>query len=94
MQISADIQRFFYLVSQVWLIRFLKHRIGDARIILLVQKWLKAGVLDNGELSVSDLGTPQGAVPSPLLANVCLHYVFDLWACQWRQEVLRHGESF
>jgi hypothetical protein len=67
------------------LVLFLQHRIGDERIIRLVRKWLKAGVLDDGVWSVSDTGTPQGAVISPLLANVFLHYVFDLWAVQWRR---------
>jgi RNA-directed DNA polymerase len=67
------------------LVRFLEHRIGDERVIRLVRKWLKAGVLEDGNWSVSEKGTPQGAVASPLLANVYLHYVFDLWAQQWRR---------
>lgn len=83
--LDADIRSFFDSVSQEWLIRFLEHRIGDKRIIRLVRKWLKAGVLEDGEWSVSDMGTPQGAVVSPLLANVYLHYVFDLWAERWRR---------
>jgi group II intron reverse transcriptase/maturase len=83
--LDADIRGFFDSVNQDWLVRFLKHRIGDERIIRLVQKWLKAGVLEEGNWSVSDEGTPQGAVASPLLANVYLHYVFDLWAKQWRR---------
>ncbi|AQV92832.1 group II intron reverse transcriptase/maturase [Cupriavidus necator] len=83
--LDADIRSFFDSVSQDWLVRFLEHRIGDERIIRLVRKWLKAGVLENGELSISDTGTPQGAVVSPLLANVYLHYVFDLWANRWRR---------
>ncbi|WP_411860355.1 group II intron reverse transcriptase/maturase, partial [Cupriavidus sp. TA19] len=82
---DADIRGFFDSVSQTWLIRFLEHRIGDERIIRLVRKWLKAGVLEDGEWSVSETGTPQGAVASPLLANIYLHYVFDLWAEQWRR---------
>jgi len=82
--LDADIRSFFDSVSQEWLLRFLGHRIGDERILRLVRKWLKAGVLDDGEWSVSAEGTPQGAVISPLLANVYLHYVFDLWAKQWR----------
>jgi RNA-directed DNA polymerase len=76
----------FDSVSQEWLVRFMEHRIGDQRIIRLVRKWLKAGVLENGELSVSDTGTSQGSVASPLLANVYLHYVFDLWANRWRRK--------
>jgi RNA-directed DNA polymerase len=83
--LDADIRSFFDTVSQQWLIRFLEHRIGDERIIRLVRKWLKAGVLEDGEWSVSEEGTPQGAVASPLLANVYLHYVFDLWAERWRR---------
>lgn len=83
--LDADIRSFFDTVSQEWLIRFLGHRIGDKRIIRLVRKWLKAGVLEEGQWSVSEEGTPQGAVASPLLANVYLHYVFDLWAQQWRR---------
>jgi RNA-directed DNA polymerase len=75
----------FDAVSQEWLVRFLEHRIGDERVIRLVRKWLKAGVLEDGNWSVSEMGTPQGAVASPLLANVYLHYVFDLWAQQWRR---------
>jgi len=82
--LDADIRSFFDSVSQEWLLRFLGHRIGDERVIRLVRKWLKAGVLEEGEWSVSAEGTPQGAVISPLLANVYLHYVFDLWAKQWR----------
>jgi group II intron reverse transcriptase/maturase len=83
--LDADIRGFFDSVSQEWLVRFLEHRIGDERVIRLVRKWLKAGVLDEGNWSVSEMGTPQGAVVSPLLANVYLHYVFDLWAKQWRR---------
>ena len=75
----------FDSVSQEWLVRFIEHRIGDQRIIRLVRKWLKAGVLEDGELSVSETGTPQGSVASPLFANVYLHYVFDLWANRWRR---------
>jgi len=82
--LDADIRSFFDSVSQEWLLRFLGHRIGDERVLRLVRKWLKAGILDDGEWSVSAEGTPQGAVISPLLANVYLHYAFDLWAKQWR----------
>ncbi|SPK70593.1 putative RNA-directed DNA polymerase (plasmid) [Cupriavidus taiwanensis] len=83
--LDADIRSFFDSVSQQWLIRFMEHRIGDPRIIRLVRKWLRAGVLEDGEWSVSEEGTPQGAVISPLLANIYLHYVFDLWANRWRR---------
>jgi group II intron reverse transcriptase/maturase len=83
--LDADIRSYFDKIDQSWLVRFLEHRIADQRIIRLVRKWLKAGVLDEGTWSVSETGTPQGAVASPLLANVFLHYVFDLWAAQWRK---------
>jgi len=83
--LDADIRSFFAEVSQDWLIRFVEHRIGDVRILRLIQKWLKAGVLEDGVLAVSEKGTGQGAVISPLLANVYLHYVIDLFAEQWRQ---------
>ena len=72
-------------VSQSWLVRFVGHRIADPRIVRLIQKWLKAGVLEDGVVTVSDKGTGQGSVISPLLANVYLHYVFDLWADRWRR---------
>src|SRR6266478_1519242 len=72
-------------VSQRWLIRFVEHRVGDPRIIRLIQKWLKAGVLEDGIVTVSDKGTGQGSVISPLLANLYLHYAFDLWAERWRR---------
>src|SRR6266550_4039847 len=81
---DADLRSFFDSVSQQWLIRFLKHRINDTRMLRLIQKWLKAGVLEDGVVTVSDRGTGQGSVISPLLANVYLHYVFDLWAERWR----------
>src|SRR5262252_3387498 len=83
--LDADIRSFFDTVSQDWLIRFLEHRIGDPRIIRLIRKWLKAGVLEDGVVTVSDRGTGQGAVISPLLANVYLHYVLDLWVERWRR---------
>jgi retron-type reverse transcriptase len=83
--LDCDVQSFFDKVSQEWLIRFVEHRIGDRRIIRLIRKWLTAGVLEDGLLIVTEEGTPQGAVISPLLANIYLHYVYDLWARQWRQ---------
>jgi RNA-directed DNA polymerase len=83
--LDADIRSFFDEVSQEWLLRFVEHRIGDRRIIRLIQKWLKAGILEDGVVSVSERGTGQGAVISPLLANIYLHYVFDLWAARWRR---------
>jgi RNA-directed DNA polymerase len=83
--LDADIRSFFDKIDQSWLVKFLEHRIGDERVIRLVRKWLKAGVLDEGVWSVSEEGTPHGAVISPLLANVYLHYVFDLWVNRWRK---------
>ena len=83
--LDCDVQSFFDKVSQSWLIRFIEHRIGDRRIIRLIAKWLTAGVLEEGRLIVTEEGTPQGAVISPLLANIYLHYVYDLWVHQWRQ---------
>jgi len=83
--LDADIRDFFGSVSQKWLVRFVEHRIGDKRIIRLIQKWLRAGILEDGAVTVSDRGTGQGSVASPLLANIYLHYVFDLWAERWRR---------
>jgi RNA-directed DNA polymerase len=82
--IDADIRSFFDTISQDWLVRFVEHRIGDRRIIRLIQKWLKAGVLEEDQWIETTEGTPQGSVISPLLANVYLHYVYDLWVQQWR----------
>ena len=83
--LDADIRSFFDSVDQRLLIRFMEHRIGDKRVLRLIQKWLKVGVLEDGIVVHSEMGTGQGAVISPLLANIYLHYVFDLWAEQWRQ---------
>lgn len=83
--VDADIKSFFDKVSHEWLVKFLEHRISDRRIIGLIEKWLKAGTLEDGKLIASEEGTPQGAVISPLLANIYLHYAFDLWANQWRK---------
>jgi group II intron reverse transcriptase/maturase len=83
--LDADIERFFDSVSQEWLVRFVEHRVGDKRVVHLIQKWLKAGVLEDGVVKASDTGTGQGSVISPLLANIYLHYVFDLWAERWRR---------
>jgi group II intron reverse transcriptase/maturase len=99
--LDADIRSFFDEISQEWLVRFLEHRIGDRRIIRLIQKWLKAGILEDGVVTVSERGTGQGAVISPLLANVYLHYVLDLWAERWRRReaagdmiIVRYADDF
>src|SRR5881227_304967 len=99
--LDADIRSFFDTVSQEWLIKFVEHRVGDRRIIRLIQKWLKAGVLEDGIVTVSDKGTGQGSVISPLLANLYLHYVFDLWAERWRRReaagnmiIVRYADDF
>ena len=99
--LDADIRSFFDTVSQEWLIRFVEHRIGDRRIIRLIRKWLKAGVLEDGIVAVSDKGTGQGAVISPLLANIYLHYALDLWAMRWRRRkatgdmiIVRYADDF
>src|SRR5262244_2171615 len=83
--LDADIASFFDSVSKEKLIRFVEHRVGDPRIIRLIQKWMKAGILEDGVVAISETGTGQGSVISPLLANVYLHYTFDLWAERWRR---------
>jgi len=87
--LDADIRGFFDQMSHEWTVKFVQHRVGDPRILRLIQKWLKAGVSEEGQWSETTMGTPQGAVISPLLANVYLHYVFDLWVEVWRQKVAR-----
>lgn len=82
--LDADIKAFFDTVDHAWMMRFLEHRIGDTRVLRLIRKWLTAGVVENGNRTDVRVGTPQGAVISPLLANIYLHYVFDLWAHRWR----------
>ena len=91
----------FDSVSKEWLVRFVEHRIGDKRIIRLIRKWLKAGVLEDGVVTVSEMGTGQGSVISPLLANIYMHYVFDLWADRWRRReaqgdviIVRYADDF
>src|ERR1700687_4270422 len=83
--LDADIRSFFDEVSRDWLVKFLNHRVDDPRIICLIQKWLKAGYLEDEVVTGSDKGAGQGSVASPLLANIYLHYVFDLWADRWRR---------
>jgi group II intron reverse transcriptase/maturase len=84
--LDADICGFFDAIDRKWLIKFIEHRIGDRRVVRLVQKWLNAGVLEDGKRIYGDKGTVQGGSISPLLANVYLHYVFDLWVQQWRKQ--------
>src|ERR1039458_7498008 len=87
--LDADIRGFFDNVSHEWTVKFLEHRVADRRIIRLIQKWLKAGISEDGQWSETEKGTPQGAVVSPLIANVYLHYVFDLWADVWRRKAAK-----
>ncbi len=99
--IDADIRGFFDNISHEWLMKFLEHRIADRRMLRLLKKWLRAGVSEEGEWSPTTLGTPQGAVISPLYANVFLHYVLDLWIHAWRQReakgeviIVRYADDF
>jgi RNA-directed DNA polymerase len=87
--LDVDIRGFFDALSHEWLLKFLQHRIADRRVLRLIQKWLRAGVLEEGRWTAQTEGTPQGGSASPLLANVYLHYVFDLWVHQWRQKRAR-----
>ncbi len=98
--LDADIQGFFDTISHEWMIRFLEHRIADPRMLRLVRKWLRAGVSENGVWSRTEVGTPQGAVISPLLANIYLHYVLDQWTLHWRKHargdviIVRYADDF
>jgi retron-type reverse transcriptase len=85
--LDADIRSFFDEIRHDWLLKFVKHRIADRRILRLIGKWLRAGVSEEGQWSKTERGTPQGSVASPLLANVYLHYAFDLWVQHWRQHL-------
>ena len=89
--LDADIRDFFNQLDHSWLRKFLEHRIADKRVLRLIGKWLTAGVIEDGEWTECDEGSPQGASVSPLLANVYLHYVFDLWADYWRR-TRAHGD--
>jgi group II intron reverse transcriptase/maturase len=89
--LDADIRGFFEAIDRGWLVKFVEHRIADQRVGRLIQKWLNAGVLEGGTRTWSETGTPQGSSISPLLANVYLHYVFDLWAQRWRKTQI-HGD--
>jgi group II intron reverse transcriptase/maturase len=99
--LDADIRGFFDAISHEWMVKFLEHRIADRRVVRLIQKWLNAGVMEEGKLTQPEVGTPQGGSVSPLLANVYLHYVLDLWAQQWRQKqtqgdviIVRYADDF
>jgi group II intron reverse transcriptase/maturase len=87
--LDADISAFFDTIDNEWMMKFLQHRIVDKRILRLIKKWLKAGVIEDGKRIASERGTPQGAVISPLLANIYLHYVFDTWTHHWREHYAR-----
>src|ERR671925_1320515 len=89
--LDADIRGFFDTLDHGWLVKFVEHRIADRRVVRLIQKWLRAGVLEDGQRSRSEVGTVQGGSISPLLANLYLHYVFDLWVQQWRNKTA-HGD--
>jgi RNA-directed DNA polymerase len=99
--LDADIRGFFDAIDHEWLVRFVEHRIGDKRLVRLLQKWLRSGVMEDGAWTETDSGTAQGAAISPLLANVYLHYVLDLWAQQWRKRhargemiIVRYADDF
>jgi group II intron reverse transcriptase/maturase len=87
--LDADLRNFFDTLKHAWLVQFIEHRVADKRIVRLIQKWLSAGVLEDGKRTQSDVGTVQGGSISPLLANIYLHYVFDLWVQRWRQKQAR-----
>ena len=99
--LDADIRGFFDAIDHGWMMKFLEHRIADRRVLRLIQKWLSAGVMEDGRWASSEVGSPQGATVSPLLANVYLHYVLDLWVRQWRKRhargdliVVRYADDF
>jgi group II intron reverse transcriptase/maturase len=87
--LDADIAKFFDTIEHDWLVKFIEHRVADARVVRLIKKWLHAGVLEDGRLTQSEVGTVQGGSISPLLANIYLHYAFDLWVKQWRGRYAR-----
>jgi group II intron reverse transcriptase/maturase len=99
--LDADIQAFFDTIDHEWLLKFIGHRIGDGRLLRQIARWLKAGVMEEGKLTRSEEGTPQGGSISPLLSNIYLHYVLDLWVEQWRKRqahgdviIVRYADDF
>jgi RNA-directed DNA polymerase len=95
--LDLDIKGFFDGLSHAWLVKFIEHRVADRCVVRLIQKWLNAGVLEDGKRIRVGEGTPQGGSASPLLANVYLHYVFDLWVQAWRRSSLSsasHGRRY
>ncbi len=90
--LDADIRRFYDTLDHGWLVKLIEHRIADLRVVRLIQKWLKAGVLEEGKRIQSEVGTVQGGSISPLLSNIYMHYVLDLWVQQWRQKQA-HGDA-
>jgi len=99
--LDADIRGFFDTLDHDWLVKFVEHRVSDKRVVRHIQKWLNAGVMEDGKRTVPEEGTPQGGSISPLLANIYLHYVFDLWADQWRKKhahgdviIVRYADDF
>lgn len=99
--LDCDIRGFFDAIVHEWMMKFIEHRVGDRRVLRLIQKWLRAGVSEEGEWSKTVVGTPQGAVISPFLANVYLHYVLDLWVAHWRKQsaqgdviIVRYADDF
>src|SRR6266581_9148448 len=87
--LGLDIRSFFDKLQHDWLVRFVEHRVGDKRVVRLIQKWLKAGVVEDGRWFQTEEGSPQGSVISPILANLYLHHVLDLWAKAWRKKQAR-----
>lgn len=99
--LDADIRGFFDTISHEWLIKMIEYRIGDSRIAALIQKWLRAGIMEEGQWERNEDGTPQGGIVSPVLANIYLHYALDLWAQQWRKReargamiIVRYADDF
>jgi len=99
--LDADIRSFFDTINHAWLMKFVERRIADPRMLRLIQKWLRAGVSEDGEWSKTEVGTPQGSVTSPLLSNIYLHYVLDEWVSQWRKKqargeviIVRYADDF